>query len=509
MTMIPVCLCLTICLALYADLSRAETLSSDKRTALRAALEKIDTREYELGFDKLWVDDDTFRLSLIDTLMNNPLKIPDYGDNFVASLPDTTGDFSRFLKERAHDLDCDIAPHIADSIDRVLAGAPPVDIAPFGLALTTFRLASGFLEQAFASLTPDERQVILIGAPVFWADEDDKADDTLKGALHRAWGQVVDTTVRADTDTLLSLAAKVDRQALMAATYAFWTGLAKVTDQWLFAKSPFSATQVDGVEGLVLAKEQTPYGLFVLGGRGPNIYRRRFAFVLDLGGNDQYLARTGAGVGELGDALSATIDLGGDDTYGRGDLADQGVGILGLGALIDLGGTDTYRAGFLSQGCGFFGSGLLGDGEGDDTYIGHMSVQGAGTVGVGFLLDIKGRDIYDAYGCAQGFAGTFGSGTLADFEGNDIYRAGGHYIHHPLRPQDYRSLSQGFSIGWRPRAGGGIGVLYDGSGNDFYNAEVYAQGTSYWYSLGMLIDKAGQDVYDATQYSQGAGIHLS
>ena len=67
----------------------------------------------------------------------------------------------------------------------------------------------------------------------------------------------------------------------------------------------------------------------------------------------------------------------------------------------------------------------------------------------------------------------------------------------------------GFAIGARPRAGGGIGVLYDRSGNDFYNAEIYAQGTSYWYSLGMLIDERGQDIYNATQYAQGAGVHLS
>jgi len=502
-------ICLLMGSVLSSSALRGETLSPDKRAALHDALDKIGVQEYELGFDKLWVEDDTFRLGLIEELMNKPLAIPAYGDRFVESLPDSTGNFAHFVKERAKDLDCSLPSALTDSIDAILATAPPVEMSPFGLVLTTFRLASGFLEEAFASLTPDERRIILIGAPVFWADEDDKADDTLKGALHRAWGQVVDTTVRADTDTLLSLAAKVNRQALMAATYAFWTGLVKVTDQWIWAKPPFSATQVDGVDGLVLAKEQTPYGLFVLGGGGPNIYRRSFAFVLDLGGNDQYLSRTGAAIGGLGDALSATIDFAGDDYYGRGELADHGVGILGLGALLDLDGDDTYRAGFLSQGCGLFGSGLLGDGKGNDTYTAQVSAQGAGTVGLGFLLDLEGRDIYDAYGCAQGFAGTFGYGTLADLAGNDIYRAGGYYIHHPLRPLDYRSLSQGFSIGWRPRAGGGIGVLYDRSGNDFYNAEVYAQGTSYWYSLGMLIDEAGQDVYDATQYSQGAGIHLS
>ncbi len=498
-----------VCFVLYAGLLQAEALSPDKRAALRNALDKIGVHEYELGFDKLWVEDDTFRLALIDTLMNRPLALPKYGDNFEASLPDNTGGFGRYIKARAKDLDCALSADVTDSIDAVLKRASTRKTAPFDLAVVVFQLSTEFLETALAPLSVEERQVILIGAPLLWSDEDDKTDDTLKGALHRIWGQPVDTTVRADDDTLLSLAAKVNRSALMAATYAYWKGLWMVAQQWQQTQSPFAATQVDGVDGLVIAKQQTPFGLFVIGGRGPNVYHRSFAFVLDLDGDDQYLAHSGSAVGELGHALCATIDLGGDDDYTSGALADQGVGILGLGALLDFGGKDNYRAGFLSQGCGFFGSGLLYDDSGDDTYEAQMCVQGAATVGVGFLMDGDGRDIYDAYGCAQGFAGTFASGTLVDFGGNDVYRAGGHYEHHPLRPLDFRSFSQGFSIGFRPRAGGGIGVLYDRSGNDFYNAEIYAQGASYWYSLGMLMDGGGQDVYNATQYAQAAGIHLA
>lgn len=500
---------LLMCLILSASVLQAQTLSSEKRNALRKALGEIGVQEYELGFDKLWVEDDTFRLALIDTLMLNPLRVPVYGDDFAKSLPDSMGGFGRFVKARARDLDCALPAEPTDSIDAALQSVATVEEEPFGLVLTTFQLASGFLQEALAPLSPEERRVVLIGAPLFWSDDDDKADDTLKGALHRAWGQPVDTTGRADVDTLLSLAAKVNRQALLAATYAFWEGLWRVAQQWQQVAAPFEATQAEGVDGLVIAKMQTPFGPFVIGGRGPNVYRRPFAFVLDLGGDDRYLARAGSGVGDLGPFLSATIDLGGNDDYESRALADQGAGILGLGALLDFEGADTYRAGFLSQGCGFFGSGLLYDAEGDDIYEAHMCVHGAATVGLGLLVDVQGRDIYDAYGCAQGFAGTFGVGTLADLEGNDVYRAGGHYLHRPLRPLDFRSYAHGFAIGSRPRAGGGIGVLYDRSGNDFYNAEIYAQGTSYWYSLGMLIDESGQDIYNATQYAQGAGVHLS
>ncbi len=109
----------------------------------------------------------------------------------------------------------------------------------------------------------------------------------------------------------------------------------------------------------------------------------------------------------------------------------------------------------------------------------------------------------------QGYAGTFAAAALVDNSGNDVYRAGGLQIHMPLLPEDYRSFAQGFAIGSRPRGGGGIALLHDRAGNDFYNAEVYAQGVGYWFSLGGLIDDAGNDVYSATQYVQGAGIHLA
>ncbi|MCK4655249.1 MAG: HEAT repeat domain-containing protein, partial [Candidatus Cloacimonetes bacterium] len=104
---------------------------------------------------------------------------------------------------------------------------------------------------------------------------------------------------------------------------------------------------------------------------------------------------------------------------------------------------------------------------------------------------------------------TFGYGMLRDAGGDDTYRTGGAYLHAPLLPEDYQSFSHGFGMGWRPRAGGGIGVLYDLNGNDFYDGEVFCEGSSYWYSLGILVDGGGNDSYNATQYAQGAGIHLS
>jgi hypothetical protein len=65
-------------------------------------------------------------------------------------------------------------------------------------------------------------------------------------------------------------------------------------------------------------------------------------------------------------------------------------------------------------------------------------------------------------------------------------------------------------MGLRPFVAGGTGLLADfGDGNDTYRAEVFGQGSAYYYGLGLLYDQDGQDSYQAAQYSQGAGIHLA
>jgi hypothetical protein len=190
-------------------------------------------------------------------------------------------------------------------------------------------------------------------------------------------------------------------------------------------------------------------------------------------------------------------------------VCNIGSGLFGCGILVDLKGNDVYRGHHNSVGAGLFGTGIIIDNEGNDLYESGYFSEGAGFVGQGILYDGEGDDFFRGFDWTQGFGSIFGYGILINKGGNDIYAAGGRYIHHPLLPHDYRSFSQGFGMGFRPDAGGGIGFLYDTEGNDFYNAEVFTQGTSYWYSLGMLLDRGGNDYYNACQYAQGAGIHLS
>ncbi|MDC1141708.1 peptidylprolyl isomerase [Planctomycetota bacterium] len=269
-----------------------------------------------------------------------------------------------------------------------------------------------------------------------------------------------------------------------------------------------------GITGQVVLVLEGPNGLFVIGGAGPNTYSGdNFIGIIDIGGNDVYSGRVAGGIGLPGQpAFSFVLDLEGNDQY-LGEDFTQGFGFNGVGILHDLGkGNDVYRSRFCSQGAGLCGYGELYDDGGDDIYTADSFTQGAGSFGYGQLTDASGNDTYRACRYSQAFAQVMGVGVLTDGDGNDTYYAGGRYLHQPLFEDRYQSLSQGFAIGNRRwgETGGGIALLLDsGDGNDTYTADIYGQGSSYWYSLGMLVDEGGNDVYTLGQYGQGAGIHLS
>lgn len=247
----------------------------------------------------------------------------------------------------------------------------------------------------------------------------------------------------------------------------------------------------------------TSLGTVRLGGRGPDRHPSGRALTIDLGGDDVHDGG-GESNGLAGRPLAVTIDLGGDDQYRNGAL-----GLWGVGVLWDETGHDTYTGGDGALGAGIFGAGALVDRAGNDRYVGDTLTQGAGIFGWGMIVDEGGSDSYRAALMGQGFAGVNGCGLLLDRAGSDRYRAGGKYPDYGRFPDKTQSLSQGFSIGYRPFAPGGLGVLLDGGGDDRYECEVYGQGCGYWYACGALIDMGGDDRYLAHQYSQGSGIHLS
>lgn len=489
----------------------------------------------ELGFEKKWATDSIFMLKVVKDLLDHPLRTPRYADSTKYITDHLSDNLPALLLYQAQQLDIPISANDTIALNKAITkkiGIPNTEPLPKALSKSLLLISNAFdvgdkyLKQAIKKISQEEITKLLIQAPILWGDEDDSSEHYLKGELHREFGIEVDTSQKLTGDTLLPIMAKLDRRPLTLAGMAAALAVNKVrniitNDTSLFSldslclmetlPSPLLRKKtVPAIKGSVYYYEETKMGKFVIGSEEDNVYKGDFALIIDLGGNDKYYGRTGGAIGILSYPFSVCIDLNGNDIYdAEKKLFNFGSAIFGCGMLLDLGGDDVYRGYHYSQGATLFGIGMLIDYEGKDFYQAGYFAQGAGQSGIGILIDNEGEDVYHSYNYCQGFASIWGYGLLSDLAGNDVYFAGGKYIHHPLLPKDYRSFSQGFAIGWRPDASGGIGFLFDKSGNDFYNGDVFTQGCSYWYSLGILYDESGQDHYSAAEYAQGAGIHLS
>jgi len=251
------------------------------------------------------------------------------------------------------------------------------------------------------------------------------------------------------------------------------------------------------------ARITTELGDIVIGTYGDDAYGGDMPLLLvDPGGNDTYRFATQA-------PLCVIIDLSGNDSYIATAGSFPGSGLGGLGFLVDLRGDDRYEGDRYAFGCGFIGSGIVADFGGNDRYTTAMFGQGAATLGIGLLYDAQGDDLYrcDMYGQGMGFAG--GAGLLIDLHGNDVFQAGMSVPDAREPAGAFQTYAQGFGMGCRQYAGGGIGILYNGDGDDRYTGSYFCQGASYWRGLGLLIDAQGNDRYTSRRYAQGAGIHDS
>ncbi|MBM3286046.1 MAG: hypothetical protein FJY88_01635 [Candidatus Eisenbacteria bacterium] len=584
------------------DGARIEGLDTLATRTLLRAFDGLGIAPVELGFDKLYAEDDTFRLAIVEELLNDPLRLPSWQARTVEGIRrivdgcrDSPHRIGALIQDLGEIGEASIRPARSapgsDNASGAVRMRPPASRRHHGrwagewgrrsddnrAAPPVSRFIDGCLaaerdlDRAFARLTDRDRTTILLLAPAFWGDwEDPDSPDRLrKGALHREVGSPIDTTGRVTADPILDAATRLDRSALTLAAWEFVKAFAVLGEgiaagrfgegtaaggspstagRGLLDRVSGSGRKMEGITGRVRGVHDTPWGLLVIGGDGPNVYSAealsRIAFLIEPGGDDVYRGRIASALGGLTRSFSGIYDHEGNDLYDAHDRPFAlGGAVLGVAALIDRSGDDVYRGDDGAQGAGFFGVGLLYDGAGVDFVEGRNFCQGAGAFGLGALISngaatpppapspeedrafalgivkVPGtgalpvryddNDIYQAARQSQGFASTFGVGLLHDETGNDLYRAGGRYLHRPLRPNDFQSLSQGFSIGFRPRAAGGIGILIDEEGNDFYNAEIYAQGVSYWYSIGLLHDRCGNDRYHATHYAQGAGVHLA
>ena len=491
--------------------------------AIKAGMDAQGMKVDELGFFKQWAVDSFFRLKVVDRLLDHPLEVVAYTESCAARTCSLESLPAGQLWDQWRVTDCGIKPgdsarlwrEIETEAKKQLPGTETMEPAlerSINLLLAGFRVGDKYMKQAEAKLTAYQLDRLLGEAPGFWKDEDDTT--SMSGVMQREFGKQYDTSPEFKQETLLVYVRKLDRHAMALSGMAVVMA-ATESRRLLLAHPPAPVPNqpgtktVAGVDGGVIFSAETEWGTVVVGGTGDNVYHNDCCIIIDLGGNDRYMNRAGGAVGILSKPFSVLIDVAGNDYYSSDRMYSQGAALFGAGVLIDCAGNDVYRATHYAQGAAEFGTGLLWDCSGTDIYEAGFFAQGAADFGTGLLADESGDDSYRCFCWGQAFASTWACGVLADFAGNDVYRAGGKYLHVPLLPHEYRSFSHGFGMGRRPDAGGGVAFLCDKSGNDFYDGEVFCEGTSYWYSLGMLWDGSGYDHYTAVQYSQGAGIHLS
>jgi hypothetical protein len=159
-----------------------------------------------------------------------------------------------------------------------------------------------------------------------------------------------------------------------------------------------------------------------------------------------------------GGGFAALVDLGGNDTY-VADVYGQGVSYWYSAAfLIDADGNDTYRMFHYGQGSGIHLSlGLLSDEAGDDSYTGSILAQGnAHDYAVGLLIDRAGNDTYTADSYSQGRGLYNALGVLIEGGGDDVYSA------------RHTNECQGLGHDGGPREYGSLGLLLDEGGHDEY-----------------------------------------
>ncbi len=260
-----------------------------------------------------------------------------------------------------------------------------------------------------------------------------------------------------------------------------------------------------------------PLGDVIIDGMGDSNYSGgEYCLIFDCDGNDTY-GENVAGNVSYDNGFSLCIDINGNDTYDSGAQDHQGLGGSrhGTAILWDVHGTDQYDGYDLTQGCGNWGVGILCDSEGDDTYNIDGIGQGAGYGGIGLLIDESGNDQYDTYTYSQGFGFLKGFGALIDMSGDDDYIANTTDIKYPSAQDTNHnfSMSQGAGFGLRMDdyqtfLSGGVGVLIDSGGSDYYITDVMGTAFAYWYCSGIIADYgAGNDEYHGYWYNVAATAH--
>ncbi len=464
----------------------------------------IDTSD--IGFRPDWVDRDSFRLALIDSLTRRPLEIPGFLKSCGDSLLDSTRsllDHYFLLQSRllnSNTVNATPTPtwqrKTTDYFEDFVKIRRGCDSLAFYVSRTIPTMSISNQSSYLRSLNLDVQRFLIDTFTVFLQEEEKDVERPL---------EELDEIQKLHEQLAIRFKRLSDMHNLREFAAPDLTIITAYEDlvSWL-ERNPDLSEKLSKCDLLSQFKDvQTPLGRVAVRGNGNDRYEGFFDLIIDLGGDDEYyLSRSADFRNQI------IIDLSGHDRYFGRSAHTMGAGFFSTGILDDWSGNDFYFSGDYSQGCGIFGTGILIDRAGDDTYKGNIGCQAASAFGIGLLLDDAGRDTYNAALYSQGFGFIMGASALVDRSGNDSYAAGWKYGD-ILRYEDhYVSLSQGFGYGLRPYFSGGIGLLIEGAGNDQYAADIFGQGASYWYALGGLLDYGGNDNYIAYQYAQGAATHM-
>ena len=474
----------TFCVLFIAVAAAAQPqLTEQERQGVRDALYVGNMREGDLDFPRLPFQD-PYRFGIVTRAIQSPL---DSADALLAlhqgSKAPSAASLLATLMTQVYEEPIGAIQH--DPPVSGLDGLPDELRGPIlGLA-NWINSANNEIKRATEGLTPEEKRTLIESLPVIAVEEPLVRFSFVRGQ----------TLGRPEAFELLR---KVDLNKIRSAG----ARLAEAVERTIEA---LRTTTAD-VPGTVRARVG---GIpIVIGGRGHDRHEDTDAMLtIDLGGDDTFVGRHGAGVGYA----SVLIDLGGNDTYDAPDL-NIGAGVLGIGIAYDESGHDVFRGRSLTFGAGVAGVGVLSKRGGDDSYRSDALSQGFGFFGIGLLVDDAGKDTYDVLLYGQGASRTQGVGWLNDREGSDQYRAGGLVLNSPLFASAHYSFAQGFSMGFRVDTGGvsgGVGLLTDHVGDDFYQGETYQQAASYWFSLGTLYDGGGNDTYSGYHYCQASAMHAT
>ena len=350
------------------------------------------------------------------------------------------------------------------------------------------------LQTHTAGLTEAEKQTLFEETSGLFLQEE---EDTARTAIE---GELVRLKEEERIHRVMNLSGKLNVSGLVAASEASWR-----LECWILY-----SLKTNGVDWTVAKLKKAAGGFkeefpIHLGSKKDELHRVDHGIWIDPGGNDDY---TIVGEGKRGKFL-LIVDLGGNDLYRSKDSLNLSSGNMGIQLIADIAGNDHYLGENFSFGSTLFGYASVFDAKGQDVYEARCASLGFAFFGIGMIEDESGSDVYSASLMSEGAGSTKGAGFLLDRSGNDQYLARPTF-RDELRYTDHNiHMVQGFATGFSPNYSGGIGLLRDGAGNDLYVADIFGQGSAYWYALGLLIDEAGDDRYDAYQYAQGAGVHIA